>query len=115
MPTKTNIRFKELTAHQVVLFPASIGDKIPSSHPVRIVNQIVDQLNIDDIINSYKGGGTSSFHPKMMIKVLFYSYFCNIYSCRKIAQALEENIHFMWLSGNSTPDFRTINDLEANG
>lgn len=113
MPTKTNIRFKELTAHQVVLFPTNIGDKIPSNHPVRIVNQIVDQLNIDDIISSYKGGGTSSFHPRMMIKVLFYSYFCNIYSCRKIAQALQENIHFMWLSGNSTPDFRTINDFRG--
>ena len=113
MPTKTNIRFKELTAHQVVLFPTSIGDKIKSNHPVRIVNQIVDQLNIDDIISSYKGGGTSSFHPRMMVKVLFYSYFCNIYSCRKIAQALQENIHFMWISGNSTPDFRTINDFRG--
>lgn len=113
MPTKTNIRFKELTAHQVVLFPGNIGDKIPSTHPVRIVNQIVDELNIDDILSSYKGGGTSSFHPRMMIKVLFYSYFCNIYSCRKIAQALEENIYFMWLSGNSTPDFRTINDFRG--
>lgn len=113
MPTKTNIRFKELTSQQVVLFPASIGDKIADNHPVRVVDHIVERLNIDDIINSYKGGGTSSFHPRMMIKVLFYSYFCNIYSCRKIAKALEENIHFMWLSGNSTPDFRTINDFRG--
>jgi transposase len=44
-----------------------------------------------------------------MIKILFYSYLSNIYSCRKIEKALHENIHFMWLSGNSTPDFRTIN------
>jgi Transposase DDE domain/Transposase domain (DUF772) len=33
----------------------------------------------------------------------------NIYSCRKIEKALQENIYFIWLSGNSTPDFRTIN------
>jgi hypothetical protein len=45
----------------------------------------------------------------MMLKVLFYSYLSNIYSCRKIEKALGENIHFMWLSGNSIPDFRTIN------
>lgn len=44
-----------------------------------------------------------------MLKVLFYAYLCNIYSYRKIAQALQENIYFMWLSGKSTPDFRTIN------
>lgn len=45
----------------------------------------------------------------MMIKVLFYSYLCYIYSCRKIERALQENIHFIWISGGSTPDFRTIN------
>ena len=45
----------------------------------------------------------------MLLKVLFYSYLFNIYSCRKIEKALQENIYFMWLSGNSTPDFRTIN------
>ena len=55
------------------------------------------------------GGGTTSFHPRMMIKVLFYSYLNNIYSCRKMEKALHENIYFMWLSGNSTPDYRTIN------
>ncbi len=47
----------------------------------------------------------------MLLKVLFYSYFNNIYSCRKIEKALQENIHFMWLSGNSTPDFRTIKNF----
>jgi len=45
----------------------------------------------------------------MMIKLLFFSYLSNVYSCRKIERALHENIHFMWLSGCSTPDFRTIN------
>lgn len=30
-------------------------------------------------------------------------------SCRKIEKALLENIHLMWLSGHSTPDYRTIN------
>ncbi|MBK8632634.1 MAG: transposase [Saprospiraceae bacterium] len=74
-----------------------------------MVAQVVDQLDIDPILNLYKGGGTTSFHPRMMIKVLFYSYLNNIYSCRKMEKALHENIYFMWLSGNSTPDYRTIN------
>jgi transposase len=91
------------------LFPENIGDRIPSTHPVRLVDKIVDELDISAIISNYKGGGTSSFHPRMMIKILFYSYLSNVYSCRKIEKALQENIYFMWLSGNSTPDFRTIN------
>lgn len=103
------IRFKELISNQCVLFPSNLLDHIPDNHPVLVVNQVVDELNITCLLSQYKGGGSSAYHPRMMLKVLFYAYLCNIYSCRKIAKALQENIYFMWLSGNSTPDFRTIN------
>lgn len=105
--------FKQLPAHSPELFPENIFDRIPSNHPVRLVNEVVDALDISYIISNYKGGGASSFHPRMMIKVLFYSYLSNTYSCRKIAMALRENIHFMYIAGNSTPDFRTINDFRG--
>lgn len=113
MTTRSNIRFKSVTSQQSVLFPSNLGDKIRPNHPVRIVNEIVDQLNIDDILSTYKGGGTSSYHPRVMIKILFFSYLNNIYSCRKIARQLEENIHYMWLSGEATPNFRTINNFRS--
>lgn len=107
--TPTKLTFKKLESNQVVLFPSNLSDRIPANHPVHIVNQVVDSMDISIIMEQYKGGGTSIFHPRMMLKVLFYGYFCNLYSCRKIEQALHENIYFMWLSGNSTPDYRTIN------
>lgn len=113
MTTKPNVRFKAVTSQQSVLFPINLSDKIAANHPVRLVNQIVDQLNIDDILSSYKGGGTSSYHPRVMIKILFYSYLNNVYSCRKIERQLQENIHYMWLSGEATPNFRTINNFRS--
>lgn len=109
MTNKSNLRFKALPANAPSLFPEDILGKIPVDHPVRLVNQVVDDLGIDHIISEYKGGGTTSYHPRMLIKVLFYAYLSNVYSCRKIEKALRENIYFMWLAGNSTPDFRTIN------
>lgn len=105
--------FKSFSANNPSLFPEDIYEKIPQNHPARLVSEVVNGLNIDHIIKSYKGGGTSSFHPRMMIKVLFYSYFSNIYSCRKIERALQENIPLMWLAGNSVPDFRTINNFRG--
>ena len=113
MTTKTNVRFKAVTSQQSVLFPCNLSDKIGTNHPVRVINQIVDHLNIDDILCSYKGGGTSSYHPRVMIKILFYSYFNNVYSCREIEKQLHENIHYMWLSGDATPNFRTINNFRS--
>lgn len=103
------IHFKSLPANSLSLFPEDIFSKIPQNHPVRLVNEVVEGLDIDILVSQYKGGGTSSYHPRMLLKVIFYSYLSNIYSCRKIEKALHENIHLMWLSGNSTPDYRTIN------
>ncbi len=109
----TKAIFKNQPGLTPELFPSDIFSKIPDHHPSRLVSSVVDQLDISDIIKKYKGGGTSSYHPRVMIKVLFYSYLSNVYSCRKIARALRENIHFMFISGNSTPDFRTINDFRG--
>lgn len=46
--------------------------------------------------------------------IIFYAYMNNIYSCRKIAKALDENLHYMWLSGDQYPSFSTINGLRSN-
>ena len=78
------IVFKELTSNQNGLFPVSLSEKIAPNHPVRVVNSVVDALDIGCLLRAYKGGGTSSYHPRMMLKVLFYAYLNNIYSCRKI-------------------------------
>lgn len=109
----SKVIFKSSPSCSPELFPENIFNKIPQNHPVRLVDMVVNQLDISEIIQTYKGGGTSSYHPRMMIKVLFYGYLSNVYSCRKIAKALGENIHFMYLAGNSTPDFRTINDFRG--
>ena len=110
---KAKVIFKSQSINTPELFPINIFDKIPENHPVRLVDQVVNSLDINTILKKYKGGGTSAYHPRMMLKVLFYSYLSNTYSCRKIAKALTENIHFMFISGNSTPDFRTINDFRG--
>lgn len=105
--------FKPYNQGQGELFPQRLDEYIGENDPVRLVSQVVDQLDLGLVIDSYKGGGTSSFSPRMMIKVLFYAYMRNIYSCRKIEAALKENIHFLWLSGKQFPDFRTINDFRG--
>lgn len=101
--------FKSYNQHQLSLLPASLDELISVTHPVRVINTVIDKLNLSVIEKSYQGGGTSSYHPKMLLKVLIFGYLNNIYSSRKIETALKENIHFMWLSGMSRPDHHTIN------
>ena len=94
---------------QPSLLPADLEELIPANHLVRTVHQAIEVIDLSLLHQRYKGGGTSSDHPKMMLKVLIYGYIEKLYSSRKIAKALRENVNFMWLSGQNQPDFRTIN------
>jgi transposase len=113
MKTQKRVKFKVYAPNQGYLFPPSVEDFIPDNHPVRVVNQVIDQINIDRLIERYKGGGTSSYHPRMLLKVLVYAYLSNIYSSRKMEEALMQNVFFMWLSGMNKPDHNTINRFRS--
>lgn len=106
--------FKPYVMNQIALMPARYDEKIPSDHLVRVVNQAIEDLKLDPLLHQYTGGGTSSYHPKMMLKILIYGYCKKIYTSRRIAAAVRENIHFMWIAGENTPDHRTINDFRGN-
>jgi len=103
------VTYKPYTMEQPSLLPPSVEELIPADHLVRVVNKMVEQIEIRTLEEMYKGGGTSSYHPRMMLKVLVYAYSEKIYSSRRIAKALRENVNFMWLSGGNKPDFRTLN------
>lgn len=109
----TKVVFKNYTPNQGQLLPPSLDELIINNHPVRVVNTVIDGLNLDGLIKSYKGGGTSSHHPRMLLKILVYGYLCNIYSSRKLEEATSQNIHFMWLSGMTKPDHNTINRFRS--
>ena len=114
MSRKTNKPvFKPYIQHQGQLLPQSYDELIEPGHLVRVVNDTIEKLDLSELVKKYKGGGTSSYHPKMLLKVLVYAYCKKIYTSRKIAAALRESIHFMWLSGGQYPDFRTINDFRG--
>lgn len=106
--------FKPYHQNQVELLPPSLDDLVPSGHLVRTVNQIIDQMNIDKIFATYKGGGTSSYHPRMLLKVIVYGYTQKVYSSRRLAKAVREQIPFMWLAGGNRPDFRTLNNFRSS-
>ena len=105
--------FKPYTTEQPSLLPRSLDELIPEDHLVRVVNRVIEQIDLSSLFAKYKGGGTSSYHPKMMLKVLVYGYAEKIYSSRKIAKGLRENVNFMWISGGQQPDFRTINNFRS--
>lgn len=109
MSRSRKVVFKQYDPGQVMLLPPSLEELIDKTHAVRVVDQVIDKIDLDPLVETYKGGGTSSYHPRMLLKVLVYGYLNNTYSSRRIEAAVKENIHFMWLAGMKRPDHHTIN------
>ncbi len=105
--------FKTYQQNQVYLFPPSLEDMIAINHPVRVVSEVMDRIDMDIIIKKYKGGGTTSYHPRMLLKVLIYAYLNNVYSSRRMEASVKENIYFMWLAGMQQPDHHTLNRFRS--
>lgn len=103
--------FKEYNQNQIMLLPPSLEEKISEKHISRMINDVVTQLDIKEIEESYSEVGCRAYHPRMLLKILLYGYSIGVRSSRKIAGKLREDLVFMWLSGMQEPDFRTISDF----
>ncbi|WP_278034756.1 transposase [Flavobacterium nitratireducens] len=111
-PLKT--KFKHYNQNQTTLLPYSFDEFIVAQHPVRIVNQVVESINIKPLLKAYSEEGNPAYHPKMLLKVMLYAYMNNVYSSRKIELAIRENINFMWLTGMTVVDHNTISRFRTN-
>ena len=106
--------YKSYNQNDNLLFPPCLGDFIAENDPVRVLDAIVENLDISAIEATYVGGGTSSYHPRMLLKVVLYAYLQNVYSGRKMETLVRRDVNFMWLSGMQRPDFNTINLFRKN-
>ncbi|QTD41282.1 IS1182 family transposase [Sporosarcina sp. Te-1] len=90
-----------------------VQELIPENHIARVVDEMVEAIPDERLYTYYTGGGRSSYHPKMMLKVILYAYSQKIYSCRGIEKMITENLPAMWLAAMERPDFRTLNDFRG--
>lgn len=100
--------FKQYNQNQTQLLPPNLTDLIASDHIARLINQVIDEMDLNFIERTYSSMGQHAYHPSMLLKVLVYGYTIGIRSSRKLDDRLKEDIVFMWLAGRQTPDFRTI-------
>ncbi len=100
--------------YQMQLLPPSIRSLIEDDHLCLVVNDVIDTLDLSCLYKKVANEGNPPYHPAMMIKILFYAYAKGIFSSRKIAEALKENIGFIFLAAWQKPDFRTISDFRKN-
>ena len=105
----TKLHTKSYNNNDRLFFLLNPSEDIAENDPVRVVDAIVEELNLKEFKKLYRERGRCSYHPKMMLKIILYAYMNNIYSCRKIERQVQRDIHYIWLAAQERPDFVTIN------
>jgi transposase len=99
---------------QRLLFPPNLREVIADDDLCLVVDEVVNLLDLSALYAKVPSEGNLSYHPKMMLKIVVYAYASGIFSSRKIAKALGENVAFIYLAAWQRPDFRTINNFRKN-
>lgn len=100
---------------QQFLLPPALEEWLPEGHLAYFISDTVDLLELSAFHSRYAGGGPRNqpFHPGMMVKVLLYAYASGVFSSRKIARKLHEDVAFRVLAAGNFPKHRTICDFRA--
>ncbi len=93
--------------------PPSVQDWLPKGHLARFVVELVEQLDLRVLRESYAGRGSAAYHPEMLVALLFYGYATGIRASRKIEAATYESVPFRFIAANTHPDHDTISDFRA--
>jgi transposase len=106
MPTT----FRPYAPDQDLLLPVSLREWLPEDHVAYFISEVVEELDLSAFYAPYGGDGRRKmpYEPSMMLKVLIYAYVSGVFSSRKIARKLEEDVAFRVLAADNFPKHRTI-------
>ena len=105
----TKLHTKSYSNNDRLFFLLNPNEDIAENDPVRVVDAVVESLDLREFKKLYRERGRCPYHPKMMLKIILYAYMNNVYSCRKIERQVQRDIHYIWLASQERPDFVTIN------
>ncbi len=106
-----NNNFRRYDQRQRFFVDVSKDSFLEERHPARIIDLIVEGMDLSELYEQYSAEGNPAYHPKMMLKVLFYAYYIGVMSSRTIWDCVINRADFMYLAAGQVPNFRTINSF----
>jgi transposase len=100
--------FLEVDRETLYLLPPSVQDWLPEGHLARFVVEIVEQLDLRSLKESYAGRGSQPYNPAMLLALLFYGYSTGVFSSRKLERSTYDSVAFRFIAANRHPDHDTI-------
>jgi transposase len=100
-----------LIARRDFLLPPSVDEWLPEKHLSRFLVEVIEGLDASAMCGAYRGSGSASYHPRLLLGILIYSYATGVFSSRKLERATYDSVAFRFIAANDHPD----HDTSANG
>src|SRR5580658_3688144 len=100
--------FRPINRDTGFLLPPSVDEWLPQRHLARFVVEVIDGLDVSELVKEYRGSGSASYHPAMLLGLLVYGYSTKVFSSRAIERATHDSVAFRFIAGNEHPDHDTI-------
>lgn len=100
--------FRPIDRDTGFLLPPSVDEWLPERHLARFVVEVIDGLDLRAMSGSYRGSGSASYHPALLLGILVYGYATGVFSSRKLERATFDSVAFRFIAANEHPDHDTI-------
>jgi transposase len=100
--------FRTVDRETGFLLPPSVDEWLPQKHLARFVVEVIDGLDLRAMSASYRGSGSASYPPSLLLGLLVYGYATGVFSSRKLERATYDSVAFRFLGANEHPDHDTI-------
>lgn len=100
--------FRSIDRRTGFLLPPCVDEWLPEKHLARFIVEVIDGLDLRAMSGSYRGSGSASYHPRMLLGLLVYGYATGVFSSRKLERASYDSVAFRFIAANDHPDHDTI-------
>src|SRR5712675_76095 len=100
--------FRTIDRETAYLLPPSVDEWLPERHLARFIVEVIDRLDLSAMSRSYRGTGSASYHPRLLLGLLVYGYATGVFSSRKLERATYDSVAFRFIAANDHPDHDTI-------
>src|ERR1700723_2936300 len=100
--------FRAIDRETGFLLPPSVDEWLSEKHLARFVVEVIDGLDLSAMVRSFRGSGSASYHPALLLGILVYGYATGLFSSRKLERATYDSVAFRFITANEHPDHDTI-------
>ena len=100
--------FRQVDRGTGFLLPPSVDEWLPERHLARFVVEVIEGLDLTAMVKAYRGSGSASYHPSVLLGLLVYGYATGVFSSRALERATYDSVAFRFIAANDHPDHDTI-------